>query len=650
MTKRRRLPIFLLPILLLTLQPCFGLPNKGMLSKAPTWEAASTLRGHIDAAALAAPPNDNFADATSVNGNNGSVNGTNVDATKETGEPNHAGVNGSTSIWFQWQAPSPGTLTVTTAGSNFNTTLAVYTGTAVNALTAVGSNDDVSGSNQTSSVPVSVNGGNIYRIAVDGANGATGNVTLNWSFTTSCTYSFSPSSGGVAADATTSTVNVNTQAGCPWTAVSNNSYLTVTSGASGTGPGLVTYSLTANPSTFARPATLTIAGLTYSITQTGRQVTLSPDSYNVNETTGKVTLNVYQTGDPVTPVSVDYATADGTASRLKDYTQAVGTLAFAVGEKTKTVTVFVTNDAFAEPDENFTFTVSSPTNGTFNANVTIQSDDANDGPNPVGDAAFDADFFVRQHYIDFLGREADPVGLAHWTNEITQCGPDVSCRNVKRVNVSAAFFLSIEFQNTGFLAYRIFKAAYGDATSPNVAGTVPVIRISDFLAGTQRLGKDLIVGQTGWEQQLAANKAAYALEIVRSARFQAAFPFTMTAGEYVDKLRANTGSALSQAEYDQLVAEMATNNTSTEARRASVLRKVAEDADLQTAEFNRAFVLMEYFGYLRRNPDEAPQPGLDYSGWKFWLDKLEEFNGNYVRAELVNAFITSLEYRQRFGP
>ena len=83
-------------------------------------------------------------------------------------------------------------------------------------------------------------------------------------------------------------------------------------------------------------------------------------------------------------------------------------------------------------------------------------------------------------------------------------------------------------------------------------------------------------------------------------------------------------------------------------KRASVLRSVTEDADLRTAEFNKAFVLMQYFGYLQRNPDEAPD--TDFAGYNFWLNKLNQFNGNFVQAELVKAFITSAEYRQRFGP
>jgi hypothetical protein len=82
-------------------------------------------------------------------------------------------------------------------------------------------------------------------------------------------------------------------------------------------------------------------------------------------------------------------------------------------------------------------------------------------------------------------------------------------------------------------------------------------------------------------------------------------------------------------------------------QRGAVVRKVAEDSDLRQRELNRAFVLMQFYGYLRRNPDD-PQD-TDFRGWKFWLDKLNEFNGNFVNAEMVKAFLVSGEYRQRFG-
>ena len=82
--------------------------------------------------------------------------------------------------------------------------------------------------------------------------------------------------------------------------------------------------------------------------------------------------------------------------------------------------------------------------------------------------------------------------------------------------------------------------------------------------------------------------------------------------------------------------------------RAQALRQVAENQNLATAEFNRAFVLMQFIGYLRRNPNDLPD--ADYTGYDFWLTKLNQFNGNYINAEMVKAFISSGEYRGRFGP
>lgn len=76
---------------------------------------------------------------------------------------------------------------------------------------------------------------------------------------------------------------------------------------------------------------------------------------------------------------------------------------------------------------------------------------------------------------------------------------------------------------------------------------------------------------------------------------------------------------------------------------------MAENSTLVQQEFNRAFVLMQYFGYLRRNPNDPPEPTLDYQGYNFWLDKLNRFNGNYTNAEMVKAFLVSQEYRSRFG-
>ena len=204
---------------------------------------------------------------------------------------------------------------------------------------------------------------------------------------------------------------------------------------------------------------------------------------------------------------------------------------------------------------------------------------------------------------------------------------------MRRINVSAAFFLSIEFQQTGYLVYRTHHAAFG---------TGQKLRPPDFLSDTQSVGRDVVVGQAGWEQVLEANKEAYANSFVQRRQFLNRYPSSMLPAHFVDTLNANAGFPLSQTERDELVAALLSGTKT----RAQVLRAVAEDADLHRAEFNRAFVLMQYFGYLRRSPEEPPD--WDFSGWQFWLNKLNEFGGNYVSAEMVKAFITSGEYRGRF--
>ncbi|HEY3024868.1 MAG TPA: PA domain-containing protein [Pyrinomonadaceae bacterium] len=130
------------------------------------------------------PANNNFANAQAISGCSGSVNGTNLGATHESGEPSHdpGGSPSGSSVWYLWQAPSSGSVTMTTAGSNYDTLLAVYTGTSVNALATIAKNDDVDpiAGIVTSSVTFTATAGTVYQIAVDGWDIARGNITLNW--------------------------------------------------------------------------------------------------------------------------------------------------------------------------------------------------------------------------------------------------------------------------------------------------------------------------------------------------------------------------------------------------------------------------------------------------------------------------------------
>jgi hypothetical protein len=128
-----------------------------------------------------------FVSSQAISGSSGSTTGSNVDATKEPGEPQHAGNPGGASVWYSWTAPASGDTTITTEGSSFDTLLGVYTGSSVGSLTEVTSNDDANFPlDSTSSVTFNASAGTTYRIAVDGYDGPQsglheGSVALNWS-------------------------------------------------------------------------------------------------------------------------------------------------------------------------------------------------------------------------------------------------------------------------------------------------------------------------------------------------------------------------------------------------------------------------------------------------------------------------------------
>ncbi|MFN2492768.1 MAG: hypothetical protein ABR501_07795 [Pyrinomonadaceae bacterium] len=255
----------------------------------------------------------------------------------------------------------------------------------------------------------------------------------------------------------------------------------------------------------------------------------------------------------------------------------------------------------------------------------------------------DPQFFVRQHYLDFLSREPDAGGLAYWTNQITSCGNNASCIEVRRINVSAAFFLSIEFRETGYLVYKMHKAAYG-----NLPGAPVPVRLNEFFSDTQQVAQGVAVGIGDWQKQMENNKQAFTAQFVARALFTNAYPSSLTPVQFVDALFANAGLSPSGAERTAAINEFnGATNTNDSSARARALRQVAENPTLTQQEFNRAFVLMEYFAYMRRNPNDPPDN--DFAGYSFWLGKLNQFNGNYIAAEMVKAFISSIEYRQRFG-
>ena len=538
-------------------------------------------------------------------------------------------------------------------------------------------------------------------------------------------------------------------------------------------------------------------------------IQFATDNFSVDEAGGHVDFTVVRTGDTSGTATVNYNTFDqsetGHASQKSDYEIALGTLTFAPGETSKTFRILIVDDRDYSPfpngnegDEVIDVALTNPTGagvglGSPNrAQITILD---NDTTAPTTNPVDDTQFFVRQHYLDFLNREPDASGYAFWQNEINSCGGNAQCIEVKRINVSAAFFLSIEFQNSGMAAYLAHRVAFGQ----NASGTPVAVLYGNFMHDLEELNNGVVFGQPGSDAKAEANKVAYFNEFVTRPEFVAKYPATLTNDQYVDNLltsanlslsdilvnvtnsqevpptnpttssnarrdrsfgtarfqfnggftamtmtatvnnidftgsqTADTNDNLTNAHihagpsvapgvngpvvwgfigspfndnnpHDAVVTPFASgvggnvsgkwdapegNGTTLAAQldnlqngrayinfhtvqfgggeirgqfpnvkalrdslvaglngatltRATALRQVTEFAFLQERERNTFFVAVEYFGYLRRDPDTA--------GFNFWAGKLNSFGGDYVASEMVKAFITSSEYRQRFG-
>ncbi len=255
----------------------------------------------------------------------------------------------------------------------------------------------------------------------------------------------------------------------------------------------------------------------------------------------------------------------------------------------------------------------------------------------------DADFFVNQQYVDFLNRFPDQSGFDFWVNQINSCGGNADCIAGQRDNTSAAFYLSIEHQETGFLVERMYRVAYGNATGTSTFGgshtvAVPIVRRSEFLPDTLQISNGVIIGQPGAEAKLEANKVAYANDFANRSRFLTDYPLSMSTAAFVDALNAKAGNPLSPAEVSNLV--------NSGASRGAIVRAIAEDSDVVSREKNPAFVLMQFLGYLRRDPNVGPD--TDYTGYDFWLQKLNNHGGDFHAAQMVRSFIVSGEYLNRF--
>jgi hypothetical protein len=255
----------------------------------------------------------------------------------------------------------------------------------------------------------------------------------------------------------------------------------------------------------------------------------------------------------------------------------------------------------------------------FYGNIKVKPVRLRPGTNPPQVITIDdIDFFVQQQYIDFLGRMPDSGGFANWNATLQNCPNGGFGENLNpdcdRVHVSAGFYQSIEFQGRGYFAYRFYDAALGRR---------PLY--TEFIPDMQK------VGGAQSPQQEEASKVQYINDFVLRPEFKAIYDGTTNQG-YVDKLEQTAGVTVPNKA--DLVAAL---NGGTQTR-AQVLRTFIETAQVFNKFFNRGFVTMQYFGYLRRDPDTI--------GFANWVNTLNADPNNF--RHMIFGFIFSEEYRNRF--
>ncbi len=378
--------------------------------------------------------------------------------------------------------------------------------------------------------------------------------------------------------------------------------------ADGSGPVRLTH----NPASDIQPALQAVGVIPGPAASTLR---FSSTTYTVGEGGTIATITVTRAGSTAGAASVEYAARNGSASERGDYSPATGTLNFSPGQTSRSFTVSIINDAFIEGDEFVNLTLRNPVGAALAPPATAQlvildNDSAilSTNPNPIDEI----EFFVRQQYLDFLGREPDPPGFNGWVSILRNCAfGDTRC---DRIEVSSAFFRSAEFQGRGFFVYRFYATALG--RPPHYAEFVPdLARVSGFQTAAQ----------------LEASKVAFINDFIMRPEFRALYD-ALSDAAYVNALVTTAGVTLpnKQALIDDLVAGRKT--------RAEVLRAIVESGQVAAKFFNEAFVVMEYFGYLHRDPD------ILYLKWLDLLNRTGDFR------VMVNGFVNSVEYRSRFGP
>ncbi|MGI9107260.1 MAG: S8 family serine peptidase [Pyrinomonadaceae bacterium] len=351
-------------------------------------------------------------------------------------------------------------------------------------------------------------------------------------------------------------------------------------------------------------------------------------NFTVSEGLARAEIIVTRDGDRTGTAIVEFKTVDdpaaipcsvsnGAAYARCDYATTVDAIRFQPGESEKRISIPLIADAHAESDEIVQLLLHDSFGATLGAQSRATLTITND-PARTDSPITSSPFFVRMQYLDFLNREPEPDGLVAWLGVLERC-PDVNNDPAcDRLTVSASFFRSQEFQLKGYFVYLFYKVSLGRL--PLYSEIIPDMRG--------------VSGETA--DEVRAKRTAFADSWAQSAKFTDLYPATLTPAQYVDELLRTAGVTLTGAvTRETLIDDLQAGRRT----RAEVLRSIVEHPAVDTREYNGAFVAMQYFGYLRRDPEAQ--------GYRNWLNYLNANPADF--RTMVKGFANSTEYRLRFG-
>jgi uncharacterized delta-60 repeat protein len=367
------------------------------------------------------------------------------------------------------------------------------------------------------------------------------------------------------------------------------------------------------------------------------------NAYQIDEGADRATVTVLRTGDTSiaatalvetvdNPAAVRCDVVTGVAYARCDYSTTIETLTWAAGDaQPKTVAVPLIDDAHSEGAETFQLRVSGAAGGAANmSTLTILDNETAASANPISGSPF----FVRMQYLDFLSRE--PEANEPWTGVLARCAdvnntdpnsPSAAC---DRILVSQSFFGSPEFHLKGYYAYLFYRVAF--ARRPEYAEIIPDMRS--------------LAGRTPAE--VYARRSALAEGFAQRPEFTGSYA-QMSNAQYVDALLGRYGlqqittedpaNPEGEAQLTLTRQHLIDGLANATLTRAQALRAIVQSSEVEAVEYQGAFVAMQYYGYLRRTPEQA--------GYESWLRVIRQDSKN-IRI-MIDGFMNSVEYRLRFG-